>query len=368
MGAIRVTTIVGARPQFIKAAAVSRAFTAGASGIFDERIVHTGQHYDENMSRVFFEELKVPRPHVNLGIGSGTHGVQTGAMLEQLEPVLAEHDPDWVLIYGDTNSTLAGALVAAKLGLRVAHVEAGLRSYNRTMPEEINRVLADRVSTLLLCPTRQAVDNLAREGVVDGVELVGDVMYDSVLFNADIARQHSDDVLRRLSVQPRGYYLATVHRAENTDDPARLAGILDAIATMDHPIVLPLHPRTRAVLGDRLDALEKTLQIVPPVPYLEMLTLERNARLILTDSGGVQKEAYWFDVPCVTLRDETEWVELVEAGCNKLAGARTEVILEAVGQFERNDARLPSGRPGDLYGDGCSAICIAQLLAERAAP
>ncbi len=369
MATLKITTIVGARPQFIKAGAVSRAVQAwnraDAGTPIDERLVHTGQHYDANLSKVFFDELRLPRPAVNLEVGSGSHAEQTGRMLVRLETDLLAHPPDVVLIYGDTNSTLAGALAAAKLHVPVAHVEAGLRSFNRRMPEEINRVLADAVSTLLFCPTRAAAENLAREGVTRGVHRVGDVMYDSVLYHGRDARQRSD-ILRRLDLEPKAFYLATIHRAENTDDAERLAGILDALAGIDVPVVLPLHPRTRKTLGAGLARVGGRVRLVDPVPYLDMLALEQGARLILTDSGGVQKEAYWFGVPCVTLRDETEWVELVEAGCNRLAGARTETILAAVAAFETGGPaapELPADRPTDLYGDGHSAERIVRTLA-----
>ncbi|MCD4824811.1 MAG: UDP-N-acetylglucosamine 2-epimerase (non-hydrolyzing) [Phycisphaerae bacterium] len=360
----RIVTVVGARPQFVKAAAVSRAFakfneTCGKQ--FDERIVHTGQHYDENMSKVFFDELNIPRPHVNLEVGSGSHGAQTGSMLEELEQVFQDVQPDCVLIYGDTNSTLAGALAAVKLHIPVAHVEAGLRSFNRKMPEEINRIVADSISSLLLCPTNTAVRHLASEGVTSGVHNVGDVMYDSVLFNTSLAEQ-SSDILDRLGLEPGSFYLSTIHRAENTDDPSRLAGILDAFAQIEMPIVLPLHPRTRKTLGVGLDRIGGNIRTIEPVPYLDMLMLEKSSRMILTDSGGVQKEAYWFSLPCVTLRDETEWVELVDAGCNRIVGADTRAILGAIAEFEANG--LPADRPPDLYGDGHSAGKIVAILNE----
>jgi UDP-GlcNAc3NAcA epimerase len=365
---VKIITVVGARPQFIKAAAFTRAvsvFNDTQGGVcIDERIVHTGQHYDESMSKVFFEELRIPSPTLNLEVGSGPHGRQTAEMLAGLERVLLEEKPDWMVIYGDTNSTLAGALAAAKLHIPVAHVEAGLRSFNRRMPEEINRVVVDRVSTALFCPTAASVENLAREGIIDGVHQVGDVMYDSVLFNTKLAEQTSD-VMGRLALKPKAFYLATVHRAENTDDPARLAGILEAFGGMETPIVLPVHPRTRKTLGADLERVGGAVRVIDPVSYLDMLMLERNARLILTDSGGVQKEAYWLAVPCVTLRNETEWVELVEAGCNRIAGAAPEAIRQAVDAFEGEGASLPADRPDDLYGDGHSAENIAAVLTGR---
>ncbi|MBN1943226.1 MAG: UDP-N-acetylglucosamine 2-epimerase (non-hydrolyzing) [Phycisphaerae bacterium] len=362
---MKIITVIGARPQFVKAAAVSRAIAefnqSGRGPTITERIVHTGQHYDDNMSKVFFDELHIPRPAINLEVGSGLQGRQTGAMLGRIEDVLLAESPDGVLIYGDTNSTLAGALAAVKLHVPVAHVEAGLRSFNRRMPEEINRIVADSVSTLLLCPTATAVENLHREGVTRGVHLVGDVMYDSVRFNTRLAEKTSN-VLVRLELETKSFYLATIHRAENTDDPRRLKGILEAFSRIDRPIVLPLHPRTRKTLGAGLEHLAGRVRVIDPVPYLDMLMLEKHARMILTDSGGVQKEAYWFSVPCVTLRDETEWVELVQAGCNRVVGAETETVLQAVHDFESAGAALPPNRPANLYGDGEAAGKIVECL------
>jgi len=377
MPPLLLTTIVGARPQFIKAAAVSRAIAAfnerSADVRIDERIVHTGQHYDQRMSQVFFDQLQIPRPAVNLEVGSGPHGRQTGLMLERIEAYVQETRPDWVLVYGDTNSTLAGALAAAKLHIPVAHVEAGLRSFNRRMPEEVNRVLTDHVSELLLCPTDQAVRNLAAEGLTRGVHQVGDVMYDSVLFHTRQA-EGTSDILSRLGLVTKQYYLATLHRAENTDDGTRLDGILAALRRCPHPVVLPLHPRTRQVLGDRLPAANGRIVLTDPVSYLDMLMLEKHARIILTDSGGVQKEAYWMGVPCVTLRDETEWVELVEAGCNTLAGADARAIRATVDRYESqlahndpsttNEAPSTTNQAQGLYGDGQSAHQIANLIGQ----
>lgn len=367
MRTLTLATIVGARPQFIKAAAVSRAIAAfnecSTDERIDERIVHTGQHYDERMSQVFFDQLQIPRPAVNLEVGSGPHGRQTGLMLERIEAYLQETRPDWVLVYGDTNSTLAGALAAAKLHIPVAHVEAGLRSFNRRMPEEINRILTDHASDLLFCPTALAVANLAREGLTLGVHRVGDVMYDSVLFHMQQAERTSD-VLERLGLESKDYYLATLHRAENTDDRTRLDSIFAAFQRCDRRVVLPVHPRTRQALGDRMGASSGRLLLTDPVSYLDMLMLERHARLILTDSGGVQKEAYWLGVPCVTLRDETEWVELVESGWNCLAGADAPAIAGAVDRFESQLAANDQRFSAALYGDGQSANRIAQLLAD----
>lgn len=368
MQTTEIITVVGARPQFVKAAVVSRAIASfndrSSDSRLNERLVHTAQHYDENMSKVFFDQLRIPQPWMNLAVGSGSHGWQTGEMLEKLEEVLLAEEPDCVLIYGDTNSTLAGALAAAKLHILVAHVEAGLRSFNRRMPEEINRVLADRISGLLLCPTVAAVKNLAGEGITEGVYNVGDVMYDSMLFNSNLAGM-SSDVMRRLGLAHREFYLATIHRAENTDDPHRLKGILDALAACDYPVILPLHPRTQKVLDRRQQAATAGIRVVDPVSYWDMLVLQQNARIILTDSGGVQKEAYWASVPCVTLRDETEWVELVECGCNRLAGGDRARILRAVREIEAAGAVLHDDRPTDLYGSGRSAEKIVTILVDR---
>jgi UDP-GlcNAc3NAcA epimerase len=362
----KIVTIVGARPQFIKAAAVSRAIAAfnkeNSNARIDELIVHTGQHYDANMSKVFFEQLQIPAPAKNLEVGSGSHGEQTGLMLERIEKVLLDEKPDWVLIYGDTNSTLAGALAASKLHIPVAHVEAGLRSYNRKMPEEINRIVADHLATLLFCPTETAVNNLAKEGITEGLHKVGDVMYDSVLFNSTLA-EDSSNILDKLELQPQSYYLATIHRAENTDDPDRLNDILSALQQIDTKVVLPLHPRTKKTLGAGLEKLSELIKTTDPVPYLDMLILEKNARIILTDSGGVQKEAYWFGTPCITLRDRTEWVELVDAGANQVVGTDPEKILAAVEKAESGPKMKLGSAAGELYGNGHSAKQITAILA-----
>jgi UDP-N-acetylglucosamine 2-epimerase len=350
---VKIVSIVGARPQFIKAAPVSRALRRDSR--HTEVLVHTGQHYDYNMSALFFEELEIPEPDYNLGIGSGPHGQQTGQMLEALERVLLDERPDWVLVYGDTNSTLAGALASVKLHIPVAHIEAGLRSFNRRMPEEHNRVLTDHAANLLLCPTRTAADNLSREGITQGVHNVGDVMYDAVLFNIGIAEKRST-ALGRLALKPGSYLLATVHRAENTGDPDRLAAILEAFGAIQESIVFPAHPRTCSALTAFELSVPANVRMVEPVGYLDMLLLEKHARLILTDSGGVQKEAYFFGVPCVTLRDETEWVETVEAGWNVVVGTDPNRILQTVRSFTR-----PLDRPA-FYGDGRTAEHISGLL------
>jgi len=357
-GVVRIMTVVGARPQFIKASAVSRA-VEGRPDVCDT-IIHTGQHFDANMSRVFFEELAIPKPAENLGIAGGSHGAMTGRMLEALEQVMLREKPDAVLVHGDTNSTMAGAVVAVKLHLPVAHVEAGLRSFNRRMPEEINRVVTDHVADLLFCPTATAVENLRAEGVTRGVVLTGDVMYDSALHFMHLARERSD-VLARLDLDEGAYYLATVHRAENTDDADRLGGILSALEAALRPVVLPLHPRTRLTM-ERAGLAADGVRLIDPVSYLDMLRLEAGARVILTDSGGVQKEAYFAGVPCVTLRGETEWVELVKAGWNRVAGADPGAIADAVAWAEAMD-RTPPEAP--LYGDGHAAERIVEALAEH---
>ncbi len=312
----RIVTIVGARPQFIKAAALSRALRAEPS--LSEDLIHTGQHFDDNMSEVFFRELAIPAPRFNLDIHGGPHGQMTGRMLEAIEAVLIETAPRLVLVYGDTNSTLAGALAAAKLHIPIAHVEAGLRSFNRRMPEEINRVLVDHLSALLFCPTFDAVANLQREGITHGVHHTGDVMFDATLHARSAALQQSD-ILTRLALAPEQYVLCTIHRSENTEDPTRLRALLAHVrdAAAGKPVVLPLHPRTRQVLA-RFGIADQGLRLIEPLGYFDMHRLLGAAAQVLTDSGGVQKEAYFHRVPCVTLRDDTEWAETLAAGWNRL--------------------------------------------------
>lgn len=356
---MKILTIVGARPQFIKAAAVSRAL--GAERRFAESILHTGQHFDDNMSAVFFEELGIPAPDHHLGIHGESHGAMTGRMLGAIEAVMLEHRPDLVLVYGDTNSTLAGALAAAKLNLPLAHVEAGLRSFNRRMPEEINRVVTDHVSTLLFCPTATAVSNLRREGVDSGVHLVGDVMFDAALHFAAVARRQSR-ILDTLGLAGgRRFAVATFHRAENTDDAGRLEVIVRGLSSIANelPVVLPLHPRTRAALVSR-DLLSRLgrVTVTEPLSFLDMIRLTSEAKLVLTDSGGLQKEAYFFQVPCVTLRPETEWVETVQCGWNRLAGDDVESIVGAALSADR-----PAEHP-TLFGDGAAAETICRVLLE----
>ncbi|MDB5773381.1 MAG: wbpI [Burkholderia sp.] len=357
---MNIFTVVGARPQFIKAAVVSHAMQRVPD--MRETLLHTGQHFDANMSTVFFDELGIPTPEFNLDIHGGHHGDMTGRMLEGIERMLLAHRPDMVLIYGDTNSTIAGALAAAKLHIPVAHVEAGLRSYNRRMPEEINRVLADHASDLLFAPTQTAVRNLAQEGITgDKVLLTGDVMYDAALHFKEIAFARSA-ILRRLDLSDRPYVLCTIHRAENTDDLARLRNIftaLDMLAREIH-VVLPMHPRTVAVLAKAgFDhSFHRNLQMIEPIGYLDMVRLESSAALIVTDSGGVQKEAFFQRVPCVTLRDETEWVELVEAGWNRLAPPKNpQLVLDAM-----RDAIGTDGENLPLYGTGDAALNIVRAL------
>lgn len=338
---MKIVSIIGARPQFVKAGPVSTALRQRHA----EVLVHTGQHYDDNMSAVFFAELGIPAPDHYLGIGGGHHGAMTGKMLGAIEEVLLVETPDRVLVYGDTNSTLAGALAASKLHIPVAHVEAGLRSFNRAMPEEINRVVADHLSDLLLVPSETAVRNLATEGITRGVHVVGDVMSDSLLA-ADVRARTLSTVLQRLGLTDKGFLLVTVHRAENTDDPARLGSILAALGDAGTTVVFPVHPRTKGVMAKLGLTFASNVLPIDPVGYLDMVRLEGAARMILTDSGGVQKEAYWLGVPCVTMRDETEWVETVEAGWNLLVGADRDRIAHAARHFAP-----PPARPF-LYGDG----------------
>ncbi|NOX62608.1 MAG: UDP-N-acetylglucosamine 2-epimerase (non-hydrolyzing) [Chloroflexi bacterium] len=353
---MKVLTVVGARPQFIKAAPVCKALRARGH---EDVLIHTGQHYDANMSQVFFDELQIPRPHLNLGIGSGAHGWQTAQMLMQLEQVMLRESPDWVLVYGDTNSTLAAALAAVKLRFPIAHVEAGLRSFNRDMPEEHNRVLTDHCADLLFCPTQTAVENLRTEGIRSGVHWVGDTMYDALLFFLQRARGRST-ILDDLALSPKSYMLATVHRPYNTDVRENLHAILTALAEIEEKVVFPVHPRTRSKMLEfdmDIHALQaRGVHFIEPVSYFDMLILEENAKAILTDSGGVQKEAFFLSVPCITLRPETEWVETVEAGWNVVVGADRDKILHAA-----NSLRV-TGAPPLIFGDGRAAEKIVDIL------
>ena len=348
---MRIVSVVGARPQFIKSAPVTKAVREGGH---EEILVHTGQHYDKNMSDAFFEELNIPEPDINLGVGSSSHARQTARMLEGLEEVIREHKPDGVLIYGDTNSTLAGALAAVKMHIPVAHVEAGLRSFNRRMPEEINRVVADHVSNILFAPTKTALDNLKNEGITKGVYKVGDTMMDALL--DALERVDKITLLESKGLEDNGYFLSTMHRAENTDDPERLKALFDALDHAPLPVILPIHPRTKKALIN--NGLEPTgsLRLIKPIGHMEFVGLLANARAILTDSGGVQKEAYMVGTPCITLRDETEWVETVEAGWNRVVGVDTEKIKESMDSFHPTSERPP------FYGDGKAALEILDIL------
>jgi UDP-GlcNAc3NAcA epimerase len=346
---MKIATVIGARPQFIKAAAISRYIGEynknNPSNNIEEILIHTGQHYDNGMSAIFFKELEIPEPKYNLNIGSGPHGFQTGRMLIAIEEVFIKEKPDWVLIYGDTNSTLAGAVAAAKLHIPIAHVEAGLRSFNRLMPEEINRIIADQLSCALLCPSQTAISNLALEGINKGVYLTGDVMANALQFAVTKA-SFNTDILTRLNIDPQKYLLATVHRAENTDDINRLRNILSAFELINEVVVFPAHPRTRNLLHKMGYQPPRHLKLTDPVGYFEIIALQKSARLILTDSGGMQKEAYWLKVPCITLRNETEWVETVNTGWNMLVGAERDRIINAVNAFSSPLEHPP------LYGEG----------------
>jgi UDP-GlcNAc3NAcA epimerase len=357
---MRVVSIVGARPQFVKLAVICRAVANRApSEAWSHRIIHTGQHYDPELSSVFFEELDIPRPDCDLDVGSGAHGAQTGEMLKRLEPILISEKPEWVLLYGDTNSTLAGALAAAKLDLRIAHIESGLRSYRRAMPEEINRIVADRLSDLLFCPTPLAVENLRKEGLQDRAVMTGDVMYDASLAFRQVAEARSGSLADMW--KPGEFALATVHRAENTDDPERLRSIvsaLDKIARTICPVVWPMHPRTRKKLVD-LELSTGSISVIQPASYLEMLLLEGRARFILTDSGGVQKEAYFLKIPCITLRDETEWKETLENNCNVLTGCSEDQIATAASAIDR------AGPWTAVYGNGDAGKVMLDALLSR---
>jgi len=354
---VKVMTVVGARPQFVKAAVVCRALLS-RPGI-EHTLIHTGQHYDASMSGVFFQELGIPEPQLNLAVGSAPHGVQTAEMMRGLEPVMEAAAPDWLLLYGDTNSTLAAALVASKLNIRQAHVESGLRSFRRSMAEEVNRIVADHLADLLFYPSNVALQNLAHEGLQDRAVFSGDVMYDAVLMFRTIAEAKGGPLAEKW--KPGQFALATVHRAENTDDEARLTGILEALEEISEtlcPVLLPLHPRTRARV-EQLGWKPRTLTIVEPLSYLEMLLLQGRARMIVTDSGGVQKEAYFMQVPCITLREETEWIETLEHGCNQLTGTGRSEILAAARRMES------TGLWGTPFGNGQAAQKIVQTLCER---
>jgi len=383
---MKIASIVGARPQFIKLAPLVRAIREHnklkLKPKIEHLIIHTGQHYDYEMTKIFFDELGIPVPNHNLEVGSGTHGWQTGEMIKRAEAVLMTENPDWVVVYGDTNSTVAGALAAAKLHIPVAHIEAGLRSYNKKMPEEINRILADNCSNILFCPTENAVKNLKKEGFINIINNgklvdlssnkfpiissrlptvinVGDIMFDALIMNLSIAEKKST-ILKKLNLKPNEYFLATVHRAENTDNPEKLKSIFEAfnkISRDNFKIILPLHPRVKKQLYKKIHP-SNYLLILEPVSYLDMLVLEKHSRAILTDSGGVQKEAYFFHVPCISLREETEWVETVASGWNTLAGTDIEKIIYSV-------HNLKMGRSTFKYGDGHVAKRIVNIISRE---
>jgi UDP-GlcNAc3NAcA epimerase len=348
---MNIVSVVGARPEFIQVAPVSRALRENHREI----LVHTGQHYDYLMSQAFFDELGIPDPDYNLGVGSNSHGRQTAEILTHLEKLLLKEQPDLVIVRGDTNSTLAGALAASKLHVPTAHIEAGERSFDRRMPEEINRLVADCVADLHFCASRAAVQRLAAEGITDSVHWVGDVMLDAMIQNRPIARRKSD-VLARLELEPAGYALVTVHRAANTDDPVRLGQIVKALNSVSETIIFPAHPRTRKALTRIAARFAHHIRLIEPVGYLDMMILEDNARLIATDSGGVQREAYFMGIPCLTLRDETEWIETVEAGWNRLVGTEPDQVIDAWFNF------VPPAAHPPIFGDGTAARRIAQIL------
>jgi UDP-GlcNAc3NAcA epimerase len=352
---MKIVSIVGARPQFIKCAPVSRQIRKD----HQEILVHTGQHYDPEMSDIFFQELEIPKPEYQLGVGSETHGKQTGEILLKVEEVLLKETPDIVLVYGDTNSTLAGALAASKLHIPVAHVEAGLRSFDRTMPEEINRVVTDHISDLLFCPTQTAIDNLALEGMTRGVWLTGDVMVDALRYNIVIAGQRSR-ILEKHSLQKASYLVMTVHRPANTDNRSNMVHILEAMGRIRDTVIFPVHPRTQSFLRkyNLWDKMPENIIVTEPLGYLDMLQLMHHAKRVLTDSGGIQKEAYILGVPCITLRENTEWVETLGGGWNVLAGASGKKILAAVEQ----DTTLPPQRSS--FGNGHAAEEILKILVD----
>lgn len=350
----KIVTIAGTRPQLVKIAAVSRVIRES----FEEVLVNTGQHYDYNMAGVFFDELNIPKPDYDLGIGSDTHGRQTGRMMIAVEEVVEKENPDVILVYGDTNSTLAGALIASKLNIPLVHIEAGLRSFNKEMPEEVNRIMTDHVATLLFAPSDLAVTNLASEGITKGVHQVGDVMYDAVLYNMELAEaKHS---LENYHLKSKEYILGTIHRADNTDNKKRLKAILNAFASIEEKVFLPLHPRTKSKIeAFGLDSIldqATNIEIVKPISYLEMLLLEKHAKAIVTDSGGVQKEAYFAKVPCITLRDQTEWVETIDTGWNQLVNPLEDNLAEALLHLQPGEPIL------DLYGDGEAAKKIVSIM------
>lgn len=354
---MKILTVAGTRPQLVKIGAVSRKLREK----FTEVLVNTGQHYDYNMAGVFFDELKIPKPDYDLGVGSGSHGKQTGEMMIKLEEVFDIEKPDVVLVYGDTNSTLAGALVAAKRLIPLIHIEAGLRSYNKAMPEEQNRILTDNLSDLLFIPSDVAENNLNKEGISNGIYNVGDVMMDAVLYNSNLAEEQYN--LSDFGLESKQYILGTIHRAENTNDIEKLKAILESFAKLDKVVYLPLHPRTRKLINEyginEIVDTSNNIKIVEPISYLEMLLLEKNAFAIVTDSGGVQKEAYFAKVPCITLRDQTEWTETIELGWNRLLNPLKKDLSEALSNITYGESKF------DVYGDGTAADKIVKLIEQN---
>lgn len=352
---MKIITVIGARPQFIKAAAVSNKLRKKNKEI----LIHTGQHYDENMSKIFFEELNIPYPEYNLSVGSGGHGRQTGEMLIKLEDIYHKEKPDMVLVYGDTNSTLAGTLTASKMLIPVVHIEAGLRSFNKAMPEEQNRIITDHLSELLFAPTATAVKNLKNEGILKNVYNVGDVMFDAVLHFEEVARKKSR-IIQALNIDDKEFLLTTIHRAENTNDISRLRNIIEALNEAGTTVILPLHPRTKKYMQDYGLKFNHNIKVIEPIGYLDMLLLERNCIKIVTDSGGVQKEAFFMHKPCVTMRDETEWIETVENDWNRIVGTDKEKILKAIVEFK---PRMPQR---NIFGNGKASDRICEIIESRA--
>jgi len=351
---MKVASVVGVRPQFIKASVVSRALRKNN----EEILIHTGQHYDYEMNKIFFEELCIPEPDHYLGVGSGLHGYQTGEMLRKIEEILITEKPDLVLTYGDTNSTLAGALAASKLGIKNAHVESGLRSFDKSMPEEINRILTDHCSDILFCPTQNAVDNLRREGITENVYLTSDVMVDSLLFNKGIAEAKSS-ILSDLNLKSKDYLVATIHRASNTDNKENLRNITEAFQELNENIIFPVHPRTEKLLRkyELYESLRSSVTLIEPLGFLDFIKLMNHAKMILTDSGGVQKEAYILKVPCITLRENTEWIETIEDGWNVLVGSNKGKIVKTVKVFE-----VSASSHRNAYGDGRAGMVIESII------
>lgn len=351
---MKIITVIGARPQFIKAAAVSNKLREKNQEI----LIHTGQHYDENMSKIFFDELHLPYPDYNLSVGSGGHGKQTGEMLIKLEEIYEKEKPELILVYGDTNSTLAGALVGSKMLIPVVHVEAGLRSFNKSMPEEQNRIITDHLSSLLFAPTETAVKNLKNEGIVNDVYNVGDVMFDAVLHFGEIAKKKSS-IINKLGIEDQEYILTTIHRAENTNDITRLQNIIEALNECEKVVVLPLHPRTKKYLQDYGLTFNNNIKVISPIGYLDMLSLESSCTKVVTDSGGVQKEAFFMKKPCVTIRDETEWIETVENDWNRIVGTDKHKILSATINFE------PRMQQKDIFGQGNASEKICEIIESK---